>query len=83
MRRWLTAVAAALVIATSAGVAYAVSHQTFDWGLPDWVPLPVVPADNPVTREKVELGRHLFYDKRLSADNCNRPANPSCVTGLV
>jgi cytochrome c peroxidase len=69
MRRWLTAVAAALVIASSAGVVYAVSNQTFDWRLPDWVPLPVVPQDNPMTREKVELGRHLFYDKRLSADN--------------
>ena len=26
----------------------------------------VVPADNPLTREKVELGRRLFYDRRLS-----------------
>jgi cytochrome c peroxidase len=34
-------------------------------GLP---PLPV-PADNPVTAETVALGRKLFYDKRLSADN--------------
>ena len=25
-----------------------------------------VPADNPITSEKVELGRHVFYDKRLS-----------------
>ncbi|WVN42285.1 MbnH family di-heme enzyme [beta proteobacterium MWH-UniP1] len=75
MRRWLAAVVSALVIATSAGVAYAVSNQTFDWGLPDWVPLPVVPPDNPMTREKVELGRHLFYDKRLSADN-----TMSCAT---
>jgi cytochrome c peroxidase len=31
-------------------------------GLP---PLPV-PADNPLTREKVALGRKLFYDRRLS-----------------
>jgi len=31
-------------------------------GLP---PVPV-PADNPVTREKVALGRRLFYDRRLS-----------------
>jgi cytochrome c peroxidase len=29
----------------------------------------VIPADNPLTREKVELGRALFFDKRLSADN--------------
>ena len=28
-----------------------------------------VPADNPMTVEGVELGRMLFYEKRLSADN--------------
>ena len=28
-----------------------------------------VPADNPLTQEAVELGRRLFYDKRLSGDN--------------
>ncbi|MGI9235751.1 MAG: cytochrome-c peroxidase [Woeseiaceae bacterium] len=34
-------------------------------GLP---PVPV-PADNPVTEEKVRLGRKLFFDRRLSANN--------------
>jgi cytochrome c peroxidase len=29
----------------------------------------VIPADNPMTVEKVELGRTLFFDKRLSQDN--------------
>jgi cytochrome c peroxidase len=39
----------------------------------------VVPADNPLTREKVELGRLLFFDRRLSGDrstacvSCHRP----------
>jgi cytochrome c peroxidase len=28
-----------------------------------------VPADNPLTQESVQLGRRLFYDKRLSGDN--------------
>lgn len=28
----------------------------------------VIPADNPLTKEKVELGRILFFDKRLSKD---------------
>lgn len=45
------------------------SMGLFVWALPGWVPRPTVPADNPMTRDKVELGRHLFYDKRLSADN--------------
>lgn len=44
------------------------SPDRFDWGLPAWVPLPHVPADNPMTAAKVELGRHLFYDQRLSAN---------------
>lgn len=34
--------------------------------LPAHFPLPEVPADNPLTAEKAELGRHLFYDVRLS-----------------
>ena len=29
----------------------------------------VIPADNPLTVQKVELGRILFFDKRLSNDN--------------
>lgn len=36
--------------------------------IPLGFPKPVVPDDNPITREKVELGRHLFYDKRLSGN---------------
>ncbi len=40
--------------------------SAYDWKLPAWVPRPLVPADNPMTREKAELGRYLFYDKRLS-----------------
>lgn len=31
-------------------------------------PEPEVPLDNPVTFEKAELGRHLFYDPRLSGN---------------
>jgi len=38
----------------------------YDWNLPPGFPLPNVPPDNPMTKEKVELGRYLFYDKRLS-----------------
>jgi cytochrome c peroxidase len=36
--------------------------------LPDGVPLPRIPADNPLTAEKIALGRALFYDTRLSAN---------------
>ncbi len=37
-------------------------------GVPRGFPLPVVPATNVPTREKVELGRYLFYDRRLSGN---------------
>src|SRR5262249_32625853 len=57
--------AAALVWA----VAVLTSAQTaYDWNLPRGFPTPRVPADNPMTPAKGELGRHLFYDARLSAN---------------
>jgi len=41
----------------------------YQWDLPPDLPLPLVPADNPMSAAKVELGRWLFYDKRLSGNN--------------
>ena len=43
---------------------------TVDYPLPVPVgfPKPLVPAENPLTAEKAELGRHLFYDVRLSGN---------------
>jgi len=35
----------------------------------------VIPEDNPLTKDKVELGRLLFFDKRLSQDNTIACAN--------
>jgi len=32
-------------------------------------PPAVIPADNPLTVEGIELGRHLFYETKLSGDN--------------
>lgn len=40
----------------------------FDWKLPAGFPAPTVPADNPMSDAKVALGRRLFYDQRLSAN---------------
>lgn len=40
----------------------------WDWDLPEHFPSPRVPKDNPMSAEKVELGRHLFYDERLSGN---------------
>jgi cytochrome c peroxidase len=47
-------------------VAGCLAAAAFDWNLPKGFPRPPVPADNPMTVAKVELGHYLFYDKRLS-----------------
>ncbi len=67
-RRWHRVLAALAAAAGACALLGGNSVADFNWALPDWVPPPSVPADNPMTREKVELGRHLFYDRRLSAD---------------
>lgn len=43
--------------------------------VPKGFPQPVIPADNPLTAEKVRLGRYLFYDKRMSVNGTT-----SCAT---
>lgn len=40
----------------------------FSWRLPPGFPPPRVPPDNPMSGEKVALGRRLFYDARLSGN---------------
>ncbi len=40
----------------------------FEWRLPAGFPQPLVPSDNPMTTAKIELGRRLFYDTRLSGN---------------
>lgn len=52
------------------GLAFAAGllGADFDWNLPQGFPHPIVPADNPMSAAKVELGRYLFYDKRISVN---------------
>jgi cytochrome c peroxidase len=59
------------------GLALAIASPAadFDWKLPRGFPVPAVPADNPMSAAKVQLGRHLFYDKRLSVNGME-----SCAT---
>ncbi|MCW8092795.1 MbnH family di-heme enzyme [Alteromonas sp. ASW11-130] len=45
------------------------------FALPDTIPPPAVPAENPITLEKVTLGRMLFYDTGLSVNR-----SQSCAT---
>ncbi len=41
----------------------------YELDIPSHFPTMIIPDDNPMTVEGVELGRRLFYDKRLSGDN--------------
>ncbi len=66
IRPLIKGAAAAAVLFMLAGAG---GTTAYVWNKPAWVPEPVVPADNPMSIAKVELGRHLFYDKRLSLDN--------------
>ena len=63
----------ALSICLSIGLSKAMATEAnlaatteYGWNLPKWTPKPVVPENNPMTAEKVKLGRHLFYEPRLS-----------------
>ena len=47
---------------------YPRTDDEYQWTVPDSLPLPPVPVDNLMSTAKVELGRHLFYDARLSGD---------------
>lgn len=59
----LTATTLISSLAALLGVAFAASS------LPPYFPPLPVPSDNPQTPAKIALGRQLFHDARLSADN--------------
>jgi cytochrome c peroxidase len=49
--------------------------EDYQWVLPKGLPKPHVPANNPMSAAKVELGRYLFYDQRMSVNG-----TVSCAT---
>jgi cytochrome c peroxidase len=55
-------------IALAATIVTGLSGSDFNWKLPTGFPRPAVPPGNPMSAAKVELGRHLFYDKRISVN---------------
>ena len=61
---WAVATLAAIVAAS----VVLPGQAGYDWHLPPGFPVPPVPADNPMSAGKVALGRHLFYDVRLSGN---------------
>lgn len=67
MRPWLiTAVALATLALAAAADDVPRGAPLWLWQLPFGFPVPQVPATNPLSAAKVELGRRLFYDPRLS-----------------
>lgn len=66
---------AAGVIAVALALAWYANRPDWSWDLPADMPPPQVPADNPMNPAKVELGRWLFYDPRLSGNG-----SMSCAT---
>ncbi|MBT8098364.1 MAG: di-heme enzyme, partial [Gammaproteobacteria bacterium] len=66
---------AALLATTIGAVVWILQPDDYRWSLPSDLPRPEVPADNPMSRAKVELGRWLFYDRRLSVNG-----TMSCAT---
>lgn len=55
-----------LVLAVACGEPEDTESPTWTWDLLEGVPAPRVPADNPMSTAKVELGRALFFDEDLS-----------------
>ncbi|HEY6881401.1 MAG TPA: MbnH family di-heme enzyme [Polyangiales bacterium] len=53
----------------------ALGDAGYDWRLPKNFPVPPTPLDNPMSEDKVALGRFLFYDERLSENQTQ-----SCAT---
>ena len=62
-------------LVTTAATLLAQAPAPYTWDIPAGFPKPRVPADNPMTAEKVELGRYLFYDTRMSGNGTQ-----SCAT---
>lgn len=66
----MRAAVAISVLAAASAIVIAFTGRPVDppvgFELPAGFPEPPIPASNPVTKAGVELGRHLFYDTRLS-----------------
>jgi cytochrome c peroxidase len=62
----ITSFCLAVIVLSCSKVEKKISH--YQWPIIDGFPKPQVPADNPMTIAKVTLGRELFYDINLSAN---------------
>jgi len=64
-----------LGFSAAGAVAETAPPPSYEWSLPAGFPQPLVPADNPITAQKVALGELLFTDPRLSVN-----ATRSCAS---
>jgi cytochrome c peroxidase len=71
----LIAMGGSRLFASPQEAAPAAPGGEYQWNLPKGFPKPLVPPDNPMTVAKVQLGRYLFYDQRLSGNG-----KESCAT---
>ncbi len=63
------------LVLIAAAVACLGAASGYRWDLPKGIDPPPVPAGNPMSPAKVELGRRLFYDADLSING-----TMSCAT---
>jgi len=75
MRIWLIFLLLCAALPLCALAAEPEKTADYQWNLPKGFPKPYVPADNPMSAAKVELGRYLFYDTRMSVNG-----KASCAT---
>ncbi|MBW3599231.1 MAG: c-type cytochrome [Planctomycetes bacterium] len=78
MRRMI--ITAACVALFAGPAMRAPAQEEYKLEIPAGLPKMRIPRDNPLTKEKVELGKQLYFDKRLSQDStvscasCHDPA---------
>src|SRR4051812_36742140 len=71
----LAALAVVFVPVLAGAKTSGLNSSSYPFPVPLGLEAPPVPGDNPVTAEKAELGKTLFFDKRLSRD-----ATVSCAS---
>src|SRR5258708_13029350 len=57
----------ACAVVSAAHAADTSPSPAYEWRLPPGFPHPAVPADNPMSSAKAELGRRLFHETLLSS----------------
>ncbi len=75
MRYRMTVVVLSALVMAAGGIAAQAQNPEYEWDLPAGVSPPRLPLGAPMTPARVELGRHLFYDTRLSGNGTQ-----SCAT---